>query len=341
MIAHVVRMVLLQFVWQGAAVAALLGVVLAVMPERAASRRYVACCLAMGALVALPVLTAVLASMQAEVWIVDRVFTPLALMPQLSVLVPMLGGVVVGTIERWAVMAWLCGLAVASLRLVIGWMHVNHIRRTATAAPRSAVSVMSRVARRLAMRTQTRLAMTAVAESPVVFGWRTPTILLPKATLTELTREQLEAVLAHELAHVRRADYAVNLAQVFIETVLFHHPATWWVSTRMRRERERCCDDSAVAMSGNPAMYVRALLTLERSRPASPTLAIGIGSSEHELLPRIRRLLGRDAPPPRARSMGGAIACFGLLACLGTTIAATHAQAEQLAAAGSHCSAAK
>src|SRR5580692_6312419 len=120
-----------------------------------------------------------------------------------------------------------------------------------------------------------RVLISTVAESPSVIGWLRPVILLPAATLAGLEPEQLQAVLAHEIAHIRRHDYLVNLAQTVVETLLFYHPAVWWVSARIRHERELCCDDAAVAMCGDAVFYARALTSLERLRAATPRLAMG------------------------------------------------------------------
>jgi hypothetical protein len=141
---------------------------------------------------------------------------------------------------------------------------------------------------------------TAAAEVPATIGWLRPVVLLPVSAFTALTAEQIELLIAHELAHVRRHDYLVNLVQTAVETVLFYHPAVWWVSARIRVEREHCCDDLAVAACGNVALYVRALATLEglRTRPPAFVVAATGGS----LLFRIQRLLShekrqREGPP--------------------------------------------
>jgi hypothetical protein len=136
-----------------------------------------------------------------------------------------------------------------------------------------------------------RVLISSAAESPSVTGWIRPVILLPASTLLGLTPEQLEAVLAHEIAHIRRHDYLVNLLQTLVETLLFYHPAVRWASSRIRRERELCCDDAAVREYGDAIDYARALAKLERIRitPAvAPEMALG---SNGGLLPyRLRRL---------------------------------------------------
>jgi HEAT repeat protein len=111
----------------------------------------------------------------------------------------------------------------------------------------------------------------------------------PAAALSGLNAMQVEAILAHELAHVRRHDYLVNLAQTVIETLLFYHPAVWWVSRKVRETREHCCDDLAVALCRSRREYVSALLDLEELRGSTPALALG--ATDGSLLMRGRRLL--------------------------------------------------
>ena len=132
---------------------------------------------------------------------------------------------------------------------------------------------------------------------PVVLGHVKPVIVLPAAALSGLSPAQLDAILAHELAHVRRHDYLVNLAQAVIETLLFYHPAVWWVSRQVRETREHCCDDLAVTVCRSRREYVHALLDLEQLRDSTPALALG--ATDGSLLARGRRLL---APPQRAAS---------------------------------------
>ena len=115
-------------------------------------------------------------------------------------------------------------------------------------------------------------------------------------------------ILAHELAHVSRHDFLANLLQTLVETLFFYHPAVWWLSHRIRVERENCCDDLAVAALGNRVEYGRALLALEELRGTTTVLALGVRSGP--LLDRVRRLLGRD---PAERSVGaGSVVGVGL-----------------------------
>ena len=115
-------------------------------------------------------------------------------------------------------------------------------------------------------------------------------VLIPARALTGLSGAELELVLAHELAHVARADYLVNLLQSALEALLFYHPAVWWVSNGIRAEREFCCDDAALSRSGDGVVYARALATLEGWRSVQP--AFGLSTLGGPLMVRIQRLIG-------------------------------------------------
>ena len=151
-----------------------------------------------------------------------------------------------------------------------------------------------------------RIVQSLVVQTPMVIGWLRPVILLPVAAVTGLAPDQLEAILAHELAHIRRLDYLVNLLQAAVEVILFYHPAVWWVGRRMRAERERCCDDVAVRLVGNPIRYVEALAAVEGVRqPAATRRGGGLG-------------LGRKRPGgPRAPAAGPARSVAGIGGRLG------------------------
>jgi len=134
----------------------------------------------------------------------------------------------------------------------------------------------------------------AVVQVPAVIGWLRPVVLLPASALTGLSPLQLDALLAHELAHVRRGDYLVNLLQTVIETLLFYHPAVWWVSARVRQEREHCCDDLAVTVCGDAMVYARALVGMEGLRV--PPRAFAPAAAGGSLLHRVRRLVAPGTP---------------------------------------------
>ena len=135
--------------------------------------------------------------------------------------------------------------------------------RACAAAPAGLEATLARLRAALRVSAPVRLSSRLSCEVPTVVGWLRPVILLPAAPSPASPPQQLELILAHELAHVRRHDYLVNLLQTAVETLLFYHPAVWWVSHRMRVEREHCCDDLAVAACGDAVRYARALAELE------------------------------------------------------------------------------
>jgi hypothetical protein len=175
--------------------------------------------------------------------------------------------------------------------------------------------------RRFGLSRPVRLLKSALVEVPTVIGWLRPVILLPAASLTGLTPGQLEAILAHELAHVRRFDYLVNAFQCLVETLMFYHPVVWWISRCVREERENCCDDLVIKVCGDRLEYARALATLEEFRAELPQLAFA--ASGGSLLNRIRRLLGvsDDNQPASARQLGElALLGIGLVLILMTSL---------------------
>lgn len=141
-------------------------------------------------------------------------------------------------------------------------------------------------------------------------GWLKPVVLLPVTTLAGLAPRQLEMILAHELAHIRRHDFALNLVQTLVETLLFYHPAVWWVSHVIRVEREHCCDDIAVSASGSPVSYARALTALETLRVApmdvGPSAALAPSALGGSLPERVRRLVASPGARCSSRWVAGA-----------------------------------
>ena len=208
----------------------------------------------------------------------------------------------VATLLPWLVAAWATGVLLLSARLLGGWVRARRLSSWGVSpAPDACRAALARLAARLDVRRTIRLFESHVVEVPIAIGWLRPVVLLPTTAFTGLTLDQLDAILAHELAHIRRHDYAVNLAQSVIETVLFYHPAVWWVSRQVRQEREHCCDDLAVAVCGDREGYARALVGMERLRQPVPLLAVGANGGS--LVMRVRRLLSPDIihaePAPR------------------------------------------
>ncbi|MDR3688059.1 MAG: M56 family metallopeptidase, partial [Fimbriimonas sp.] len=197
------------------------------------------------------------------------------------------------------VFLWLVGLAFMSLRLLGGLIVVERIKRAASSHVDTGTRERTAtLARRLGIRRTICLRVSANVSTPAVVGFLRTVILLPASAVAKLSPSDLEALLAHELAHVRRYDYVVNFAQSLVETALFYHPGVWWISSVVRTEREHCCDDIALSVLEDREQYARALLSLEQLRSSSPRLAMAANGGA--LLARIRRIVlpqaGRAIP---------------------------------------------
>jgi beta-lactamase regulating signal transducer with metallopeptidase domain len=269
---------LVHFAWQGALAAGVFGVLN--LAAHGARLRYALAALTLAAMALLPPLT-VLFTRASRVEITRPVASAPAahdlpgavLTTERPSVVPAWPAVQVRARIASAlpgiVALWCAGVLVLSVRYLGGWRLVQRMDRSARPLLDGEVAAgLARLVRRMQVSRPVRLLESTMVEVPTVVGWLRPAILLPAATLAGLTVQQLEAILAHELAHVRRHDYLASLLQSAVETVLFYHPAVWWVSHRMRVERELCCDDEAVAACGNPIEYARALAGLEALRPA-------------------------------------------------------------------------
>ena len=315
---------LVDSLWQDALAAAGLAALLALVPVRAARIRYAFATLTLALMLALPLATAVRLSgtspQISDVVTATSPVTPTAPVADRirAALEPAL---------PWAVLVWFGGVVALSLRLASGWLVTRQLGRVGTSSvPDACREAVARLAARLRIRRPLRVLESAVVQVPAVIGWLRPVILLPASALTGLTPLQLDALLAHELAHVRRYDYLVNLIQSVIETLLFYHPAVWWASQQVREEREHCCDDLAVVVCGDAHLYATALLGMERLRVATPGFALAAAGRGGSLMGRIRRLVAPVQTEIFPRWMAGVIAvtlALGGGAHLATGTAAT------------------
>jgi beta-lactamase regulating signal transducer with metallopeptidase domain len=314
---------LLHFLWQGVAVAALALVVLAL--SRRAAVRYVVALVALAAMVAAPVVTFGVLQSSGSPDESMMVFADPWSPAELHVAQPESHGRgavaekdagmgLSATSLVWLVQGWFAGVLLFSVRTAGGLLVIARLRR------REAVPVSEKLLR-LCVRLQERLGLERVVrycesvqlDAPAVAGWFRPVVFLPATALTGLSEAQLETVIAHELAHVQRLDGLVNLLQIAAETLLFYHPGVWWLSRRIREEREHCCDDVAISVCGNAVEYARALTLMEEWRSA-PALAMAVNRSP--LAARITRLLGIGTTGSAIRSPGLAAGILCLTAAL-------------------------
>ena len=314
-LAQALTAALLHFVWQGPIVALVLWSALFLLRKRSANARYLAACAALAILAVLPIVTTAILYSRPAAIAVNHGTAASASEP---VLPAALRGAVASLawmelLQTWALPVWSLGVLLFSMRLVWGCRQVSILRRRGEPASSEILASVLALANRLGIARPVRVLITAAADGPSVVGWLRPVILLPSATLLGLTPQQLEAVLAHELAHVRRYDYLVNVLQILAETLLFYHPTVWWISASIRHERELCCDDLAVRSCGDALCYARALTRLERMRVMTPSLAMG--STGGSMLYRVRRLMGAGAHEYGPSKLPGIVALSLALGC--------------------------
>jgi beta-lactamase regulating signal transducer with metallopeptidase domain len=200
----------------------------------------------------------------------------------------------------WLPVAWLVGTPMTFAMLAAGLVGSQRLRRSgAMLTDGHVVDACARLQRVLGVARRVGLAVCDGLAQPVLVGIVKPTILLPAATLAGWSPEQLEMVLLHELAHVRRWDNLVNLGQRLVESLLFFHPAVWLVSRQVRRDREECCDAVVVAHSGKPEAYASLLVTVAASlrNIRGSSLATASALADHALAGRVRRILKLEDEP--------------------------------------------
>ncbi len=291
---------LLHSLWQGALLATAVQLAWPFLERHSARARYNLACLALALFALAPVLTFCgLAATERPVLPVQSGVSPSAPTSTVSVTlglapgpspVPFSVSVALRPVLPWLVGLWLLGAGCSVLRLALAWRRVRRLAGSISEPLPDAVNArLVQLAARLGIRRAVRAGLSAAVTVPTVIGWARPVILVPVALLAGLSPVQLDALLAHELAHIRRHDFLVNVLQTVCEALFFYHPAIYALNRRIRAERENACDDIAVGVTGNAVDYARALATLEATRTDALALA---ATGDGELLARVRRLLG-------------------------------------------------
>ncbi len=223
-------------------------------------------------------------------------------------------------------LVWLFGVAVLSLRLLVSVYLLRRYRRESFELSEAWIQErLQTLAQRMNLKQSVKLLQTNTLTTPAVMGVVKPILLIPSSLVTGLSMQQLDMLLAHELAHIKRHDYLLNILQALAETLLFYHPVVWWVSRVIRQEREHCCDDMTLQVTGQSAVeYAEVLLSLEKSRQG-----LVLAATNGSLLRRVERLLN---PPQAGVSVGSSLIALLLVACLSLTffVNAVNAQPIQV-----------
>jgi len=323
---HSLGWALLHFVWEGTAIAAVAGGAMAVL--RRTSARYVVGIVALLLMLLSPMVTfgyyahqdssdvsGKSSPLAAVAWPIARGSASAA-----SAATPTPQAARPLDAFPWLVEAWLVGVAFFSLRSAGGFFLVEYERRKRSSIVKDRVlEICHTLQDRLGISRAIQYCECKWLQAPAVIGWFRPVVFLPATALTGLSEEQLSAVIAHELAHIQRFDAFVNVFQVCVETLLFYHPAVWWLNKRIRTEREHCCDETAVAVCGNPVEYARALTLMEEWRSA-PVFAMA--ANRGPLTERILRVLGLKTLGVGMRGLGiaGSALCLTAALVAGSTL---------------------
>ncbi|MDP6446785.1 MAG: M56 family metallopeptidase, partial [Pirellulaceae bacterium] len=338
---------LVHFLWQGACLLLLVQMILLLLNRESANSRYLAMVCGLLAMAAMPVLTFSRLASSPPPATTGEVFastgeTSAETQPIATTASPRTRVSEVSSPQRakqsdqptssgrhnatanawvpWLSAAWAIGVLMGSLRLIAGWWAIGALRkdRQFPCGEGAARAALDRMCAIVGVRAEcVELIESARASTPLVVGWLRPAILLPVGMATGMTTSEMEAVFAHELAHIRRADYVVNLLQSLVETWLFFHPAVWLLSAWVRAERELCCDDIAVAAVGDRLAYARTLAKLAESARAA---GLGVPATGGRVYERIQRIAGSADTQRRSHAWLPGVLAIACLLCAAATL---------------------
>ncbi len=324
---------LLHFIWQGAALALAYAVIDRITRRRSSALRYF---VALGALALMPL--AVIVTFANEMRTSSPVETgphPLTAVSHLNLdtvqtkvarslpldVPPAMNRHRVWLADHlepalpWIDGLWMIGVSLLALRAMGGWCQLQMLRKRARwTIPADVAHQFHQVSERMRLAGQISLRISDEVISPLAMGaWRA-TVILPVSAVLRMPPSELEAILAHELAHIRRFDYLCNLFQTAVESVLFFHPAVWWLSRTVRERREVCCDEVAVSVCADPVVYAQALLRLEEEKSARLQLAVALKGPNGSLLRRVKLVLGDRGIAESGTTSGVRVAAAAILA---------------------------
>jgi len=278
----------LHFLWQGLVIGALTWIVLAMLRKKSFNARYA---VAYGAMLLSLVAFVVTLFLSVDISAAGDFYAG-AIDPALFDELTLDASLSTATIAAWL---WAAGTFCMGLRFGLQCFAAQRLKFCGVSAPGEEWSqIFEQLKSDLGIGRAVRFLRSSVAEVPMVVGWISPVVLVPVSAFTSLSSDQLRALLAHELAHIRRHDHLLNALQAVVEIVLFFHPVVWWISKQVRDEREYCCDDSSVKVTGDPKFLAEALTTLETLRIQQPGADPVLAATGGPLMKRIQRILGAE-----------------------------------------------
>ncbi|MGE0587842.1 MAG: M56 family metallopeptidase [Cyclobacteriaceae bacterium] len=316
---------LIHTLWQGALIAIIVAISLKVIPARMSNLRYSVACAAMAILFILSVGT--------FFYVVEPPAAPQ--IPHSYVL--LINGTVnanssafdigslIGVLNSnmtnifWI---WIAGVAVFAIRFGGGLLYIHQLKKKVFSIDQLWIDKLDHLRNKLGVKSVVRIFESVHISKPMVFGYLKPIIILPIGMLTGLPTQQIESILIHELVHIKRHDFLVNLIQSLMEIIFFFNPFVWILSSMVRREREFCCDDQVISAGSMSIDYVKALASLEEGSYRTPALAMALGKNKFQVFNRIKRIMEKSVnnEPNRVRPaallilVGTALACASWLA---------------------------
>jgi len=192
------------------------------------------------------------------------------------------------------VLVWMLGATFFLVRMLGGLVYVQRLRYTNNQGVSPYWNQKLKTLKsKIRLRKKVKLVESAIASVPMVIGYIKPVILLPIGAINNLQENEVEAILAHELAHIQRNDYLINILLSVIEVLFYFNPAVWWIAANIRTERENCCDDTAVQLCGSSLTYAKALVSLQEIGRSAPSMAMTFSGPKNQLLHRVKRILNQ------------------------------------------------
>jgi bla regulator protein blaR1 len=230
----------------------------------------------------------------------------------------------------WISAAYLLGLIFMLLRLYAGTLQLFSLKKNGLSEPDAArLDLLDTLKRKLHITRPVQFFVAAKAQVPMVVGYIRPMILMPAAALARLSTAQLETILLHELAHIKRQDYLVNILQTLVETILFFNPFVWMISAIIRRERELCCDDLVLVHTREPLFYATALAALADHPGTVPAYALGASGQRNQLFHRIKRIMEMKKNPFSYSRMVAAVLIVAVITCATAWLTPSFARSEK------------
>ena len=219
----------------------------------------------------------------------------------------------------WIVIAWLIGMLLFSIRFMNAYFFLNNLRKIGVEMSEHWQSKVDELKVQLGIDKKIDFLLSHIAEQPMTFGFFKPVILMPFSLVAQLSPEQVETVLLHELSHIKRNDYLVNLFQSLLEIIFFFHPAIWWMSNQIRKIREEVCDDKVIAQGTDPLQYAQSLLKTKKHifNNSKTRLAMNAtNQNSNHFTQRIYRIMGKESQLKSRSPLSKPMMAIAVLLCV-------------------------